>query len=252
MNKKWKIILILSLIGNLFIVYVAIKALEYRAHINEFLDKYTYVVNEFSRRDRYTNDNKALISDTLVPGRVVFLGTQVTERWNLKKYFPDFETINRGIFGQRVSGFLLRFRPDVIDLYPRAVVIEVSSYNFRPESSVREIEEYTASMIDLARANGITPIPTTVIPPVKDSSVWGNYYLVDSLGIYNRWLKDYCAGKDIDCADFNSALSDSGGYLPDGLAAGAIDLNEEGYKIISDVAAPVIEKYISIKSVTSE
>ena len=248
MNKKWKIILILSLIGNLFIVYVAIKALEYRAHINEFLDKYTYVVDEFSRRDRYADENKSLVSDTLISGRVVFLGTQVTERWDLKRYFPDFETINRGIFGQRVSGFLLRFRPDVIELGPQAVVIEVSSYNFRPESSVREIEEYMASMIDLARANGITPIPATIIPPIKDSSVWGNYYLVDSLGKYNSWLRDYCVGKNIDCADFNHALADSEGYLPDGLAAGAIDLNEDGYKIISDISAPILEKYINIRS----
>ncbi len=58
MSRTLKVIFILSLVANLGIVYVAYKALEYRAHINYFLDKYTHVVDEFSGRKIYEEDNK--------------------------------------------------------------------------------------------------------------------------------------------------------------------------------------------------
>ena len=88
MTKKWRLVLLVSLIGNLTIAYVAYKAYDYRSSINYWLDKYLYVVDEFSGRARYESTNGALKSDTIVPGRIVFLGTQVIEEWPLAEYFP--------------------------------------------------------------------------------------------------------------------------------------------------------------------
>jgi lysophospholipase L1-like esterase len=244
MSRKWRIVLILSLAANLCVVYVAIKALEYRAHINEFLDKYTNVVNDFSGRDRYAGENSKLVSDSLIPGRVVFLGTQVTELWDLRKYFPQYEPVNRGVSGQRVSGFLLRFRPDVIELGPGAVVIEVSSYNFRPYSSVREIEDYVACMAELAAFNGIRPLPATIIPILKDSLIENDYHLLDSLALFNEWLRAYCAKKGYDYIDFNAALADKDGFLRPDYSSAAIDLNEQGYDQISRATREVLEAQI--------
>jgi len=242
MKKGWKIFLIISLLGNLTILYVGMKALEYRAHINEFLDKYTYVVNEFSRRDRYAGENKSLISDELVENRVVFLGSQVTENWNLTENFPEYETVNRGVSYQRVSGFLLRFRPDVIELHPGAVLIEISSYNFRPESSVKEIEDYAACMADLAKANGIEPYLTTIIPPCQDSADLGEYSIMDSLAAFNSWVKEYCGRNNLEFVDFNRAVAGSAGFLSPQFTSGAIDLNREGYRVISLAAREILGK----------
>jgi len=233
MSKKWRTVLIISLICNLAIIYVAVKALEYRAHINEYLDKYTNVVNEFSRLDRYADVNSALRSDTTITGRLVLFGSQIMENWPENNYPDGFEVINRGVTAQRVSGLLLRFRQDVIDLSPEAVVIEISSYNFRPESGVREICEYLASMADLARYNGIEAVPATIIPPLRDSVLIDDYNIMDSIGVFNDWLQQYCDENGLRCVDFNGAVSDTGGYLDEKYAAAAIDLNERGYARIS-------------------
>ena len=240
MIKAWKITLALSLAGNLFVIYVGIKALEYRSHINEYLDKYTYVVSEFSRRDRYADENAGLAGDTLVPNRVVFLGSQVIENWNLMKHFAQYEAVNRGVSHQRVSGFLLRFRPDVIELRPRAVVIEVSSYNFRPYGSLKEIEDYVACMAELAAANGIKPLPATVIPILRDSLVESDYHLLDSLARFNGWLKAYCTQMGFNYIDFNSVLADADGFLKPEYSSAAIDLNERGYEQISKATRGVL------------
>ncbi|UCD17502.1 MAG: hypothetical protein JSV44_00925, partial [Candidatus Zixiibacteriota bacterium] len=245
MKKNWKIVLILSLLGNLAVLYVAAKALEYRSHINEFRDKYLAVVEEFSCRHVYASENAFLVSDNPVENRIIFLGTQVTQNWNLRQAFSGYEAINRGVFGQRVAGFLLRFKADVLDLKPQAVVIEISSYNLRPNNTIREIKDYVTSMTDLARYNEIKPILTTMIPVRADSAVIAgheSYHLPDSITVYNGWIRQYCAENGIDLIDFNRALADQNGFLPVALSRAAIDLNETGYRRISEATLAVLER----------
>ena len=144
------IILILSLIGNIFIIYVAYKAIGYRKHINHFLEKYTNVVNEFSGRSFFETENQKILHPANDSERIILFGTQVTANWKIIDTSGNFYFINRGLPNQRLAGFLLRFKPDVIDLKPKCVVIEVSSYNFRPQSSVKEIQDYVSTMAELA------------------------------------------------------------------------------------------------------
>ncbi len=248
MEKKWKNILILSLIGNLFIIYVAYKALDYRRHVNYFLDKYTNVVDDFSGRETYEADNMRLMGRPVPSNRVVFIGSQITHGWDLRKYFSNYDAINRGIVGQRLAGYLLRFRSDVIDLKPAAVVIEFSSYNFRPENKLADLEDFIQSLADMARANGIIPILTTVVPVGKDfeSEIEVPYSVQDSLNLYNRRLVSYCRDKNIALADFAGAVTDSGGYLAKEYAAGQILLNPAGYERITR-ATETILKYLPVK-----
>jgi len=242
MSRTWKYILILSLLGNLSIVYVTYKALEYRAHINFFLDKYQQVTAEFSARAVYAEDNRRLVADTTVAGRLVFFGTQVIEEWDLPDYFADYETINRGVSGQRIGGYLLRFRPDVIELRPEAVIIEVSSYNLRAEVTVREVADYVASMAELSRAHNIVPILTTGIPLQKGADDFGEYIVMDSLAAYNRWLVNHCRETGILYVDFNMILADAEGFLNPELAANMVEPNDEGYRQLAEATREVLRQ----------
>lgn len=243
MKLRWKIILAISLLFNLGIFYVAFKALEYRRHINDFLEKYTYVVSEFSGRDRYADANGKLIRDNSKKGRVVFIGSQITEGWDLNRYFSDYQAINRGISGQRVAGYLLRFMPDVVDLHPGAVVIEFSSYNFRPENSIREICDYMASAGNIATSNNIMPIFTTIVPVREDFFVEGldDYSVNDSLRTYNNWLRGYCGIKNYPMVDFYNLLVGGDGNLPESLSTSQIQLNDKGYGIVSGAVMSVLD-----------
>lgn len=246
MKRKWKIVLVVSLIGNLCIFYVAYKALEYRAHINHFLEKYTHVTAEFSGRSVFEQDNQRIKSRPPTDDRIVFFGTQVIAKWDLEASFPQFDAINRGIIdGQRVSGFLLRFKPDVIDLQPRAVLIEVSSYNLRPQNTIQEIEDYVSLMAQLSRANGIEPVLTTMIPPAVDVRVEDSeaYSVHDSLTIFNEWMMDYCAANKYALVDFYGLLSDSSGYLTASLSSNDMEPNEAGYRKLTDETAAVLEAF---------
>ena len=57
--------------------------------------------------------------------RIVFMGNSITEGWLdiYPEFFDGKPYINRGISGQTTPQMLVRFRADVIDLQPKAVVI---------------------------------------------------------------------------------------------------------------------------------
>lgn len=255
MSKTAKIILTISLLLNLSIVYVAQKALEYRRHINEFRDKYWYVSEEFSDRDVYAEADKAVVSDSTVPNRLVFFGTQVTKNYDLNKYYPEFDAINRGIDGQRVNGYLLRFKPDVLDLSPEAVIIEISSYNFRMYNTIKEIEDYTELLSQLSRCNHIMPILTTVITPrgqfkdVVEIKELGDYNVFDSVKTYNNWLKEYCHHNDLPLVDIDGLLADENGYLSEDLSRNLVEPNDKGYQIITKAVKEELENIKEQKTV---
>ena len=238
-----KALVLSTLALALIIVYVTWRALDYRAHVNVFLDKYTQVVKEFSQRAVYAEQNLPLRSDTLVPNRVVFFGTQVAHNWPLTESFPGWEAIDRGVSGQRLSGMVLRFRPDVIDLKPQAVVIEISSYNFREESGIQELEDYAADMAELARFHGIEPILTTLIPHRRGYHVYeSDYQVIDSIAIYDRWVRAYCDSLNIPLVDFNGLMAGDDGYLREDLSANAVEPNEKGYAVLTSALLQALAK----------
>ena len=248
MNKKK--LLIVSLICNIFIVYVGYKAIQYRSHINHFLDKYTNVVNEFSGRDYFADKNTILLTKTNHNNRVILFGTQVTAHWNILDTTSTFEFINRGLPHQRLAGYLLRFKPDVIDLQPTFVILEVSSYNFRSQHTVKEIQDYVSSMVELASYHKIKPILTTVVPLREDTqdSLMTNedyeyYPIMDSVQFYNSWIKNYAIENNMRYLDLNKVLSDKNGYLRYEYSSSLIDLNDTGYKVISNELLLILNTY---------
>lgn len=234
MSKKIKIILTISLLLNLTIFYVAYKALEYRSHINHFLDKYTNVVNEFSGRHYFEKENKLILSNENNGNRIVLFGTQIIERWQITDTTGKYEIVKRGMSNQRLAGLLLRFKQDVIDLKPKMVLIELSSYNFRPQHSIEEIMDYLTSMAELAHYHNIKPILTTTIPLLKEVDTLGVYSIMDSTALYNNWLRAYANTKDFELIDLNKIFAGNNGYLIKEYAADAIDLNNSGYLIFEN------------------
>lgn len=250
MTKTIKITLLLSLVANLAIFYVGYKALEYRSHINLFLEKYEHVSGEFSSRSEYAEMNPEFASNTIVDNRIVFFGTQVTQKFNLPKFFPEYDVHNRGVEGQRVSGYLLRYKPDVLDLMPKAVVIEISSYNFREYNSIEEIKDYTELLAELAKYNKIEPFLTTVIKPSKefesvvDDKELGDYNVFDSVDVYNNWLRELCQLNGYVLIDCQNLIGDENGFLAEQFASNLVEPNNEGYAIL---AKAIKERFESLK-----
>jgi lysophospholipase L1-like esterase len=97
------------------------------------------------------------------------MGNSITEGWiNLDPgFFSGKPYVNRGISGQTTPQMLIRFRPDVINLKPSAVVILAGindiAGNTGP-STLEMVEDNLAAMVEMAKANGISVVLSSVLP----------------------------------------------------------------------------------------
>src|SRR6187431_1039508 len=110
---------------------------------------------------RYRDANGQLAQPSRNEARVVFMGDSITDSWDDPKYggfFPGKPYVDRGISGQTTPQMLLRFRRDVIDLRPKAVVILAGTNDIAGNTGPmtnEEIQGNLASMSELAHAHNI-------------------------------------------------------------------------------------------------
>ena len=80
---------------------------------------------DWANLNRFQEDNERLGPARTCDDRVVFMGNSITQGWieTMPEFFEGRQYINRGIGGQTTPQMLLRFRQDVIKLWPKVVVI---------------------------------------------------------------------------------------------------------------------------------
>ena len=124
---------------------------------------------DWANRARYASSNAELLSQTPDPKLVVMMGNSITEFWEETHplFFAENHLAGRGISGQVSSQMLVRFRQDVINLHPRAVVINCGTNDIAENNGPYD-EEITIdnirSMIELALNNDIAVVLSSVLP----------------------------------------------------------------------------------------
>ena len=204
--------------------------------------------DDFGQLARYRDANSSVKPPAAGENRVVFFGDSITDVWKIDEYFPGKPYINRGISGQTTPQMLLRFRQDVIDLQPKAVVILAGTNdiagNTGPER-IEDIEANYASMAEIARANKIAVIFCSVLPVHNYTEKSQNFYAFRSpakILELNAWLKNYCDKAGCTYLDYFSAMVDDQGLLKKGLAEDGLHPNSAGYKIMVPLAQAAIER----------
>ena len=252
MHYVWKIILVLSLLLNIIAIWGFIHYVKYGGSpLGDLKRMLTGTTHQKMAKVPYAEDNQR-IKHELAAGmpdmkRVVFMGASITRRWNLEDYFPDIIAINRGVGGQLAPQLLTRFRRDVIELQPDAVVIKFCSINIRPQIPAKVLEDGMAMMVQLTRANNIIPIICTIIPPGKPEARIGDFSVIENTMKFNEWLRKYATDNDIPLIDYARAIEDENGLLPRNYSSDPVHVNEQGYHILAEAARPVIYSILEVK-----
>ena len=179
------------------------------------------------------------------------MGDSITDGWKLAEYFPGKPYINRGISGQTTPQMLVRFRPDVIALRPRAVVILAGTNDIAGNTgpmTLEMIQNNYASMAELARANGIRVVFSSVLP-IHDygKTKVSERRQPDQILKLNEWLKAYCKAHGHIYLDYFSRVVDDKGMLKAELANDGLHPNAEGYKIMAPLAEAAIQQALKKK-----
>lgn len=194
--------------------------------------------------NRFKADNDRIKASGNYP-KVVFMGNSITENWAY--YHPNFFTDNnfcgRGISGQTSSQMLVRFTADVVELHPKAVVImagtnDVAHNDFYVEPE--KVVENIIAMCNLAKANGIVPIISS-IPPCSEFP-WRKEILNPGQTIVNinKSLKEYAKKNGIVYVDYHAALADENLGLPKTLSGDGCHPNPDTYLTMEEMVLKAI------------
>ena len=194
---------------------------------------------------RFRAENAALPAAAVNQDRVVFMGDSITDFWGRTRgqFFPGKPYVNRGISGQTTPQMLIRFRPDVIALRPRVVVILAGTNdlagNTGPES-LEDIQANLASMVELAQAHQIRVVLSSLLPVcdyIKPQTARRPPAQIIAL---NDWMKQHCAQKGLIYLDYFTPMLDEHGMLKKELTIDGLHPNEAGYEVMGPLASTAI------------
>lgn len=196
--------------------------------------------------EHFSEDNKKAGMPTPNENRVVFMGNSITIGWLNKRpeFFEGKPYINRGISGQTTPQMLLRFRQDVIDLNPKVVVILAGTNDIAGNtgpSTPKMILDNIKSMAELARANGIKVIISSVLPAF-DYPWKPGLNPNKKIPALNKLLKEYTEANGHIYLDYYTAMADDRNGLPKKYADDEVHPTAAGYAVMEPLVEAAINK----------
>ena len=201
---------------------------------------------------RYRESNAKVATPTKNENRVVFMGDSITDGWDDPRYggfFPGKPYIDRGISGQTTPQMLIRFRPDVIALRPKVVVILAGTNDIAGNTgptTLEAIEDNLASMSELARADGIRVVLSSLLP-VSDYEKRDGKPIIQTarrppaeIRALNEWMRNYAAARGETYLDYFSAMADDKGFPKEELSEDGLHPNAKGYAVMTPLAEQAI------------
>ena len=210
------------------------------------------LIDDYGMVSRYRAANASLNPPTPNEDRVVFFGDSITEGWALEEYFPGKPYINRGISAQTTPQMLLRFRQDVIALRPMAVVINAGTNDIGGNTGpmlIEDIKANCASMSEIAQANGVRVILSSLLPPPHNETLSSRYSLFkhppERTLALNRWLKEYSVSRGCGFLDYFGAMSDGKGFVKRCFSEDGLHPTPAGYLVMARVAQAGIDQALA-------
>jgi lysophospholipase L1-like esterase len=176
-------------------------------------------------------------------GSVVFAGDSLTADWaNLAENFKGLPIANRGISGDVSRVLLFRFKEDVLDLSPRAIIVLIGANDLIAGQNASTTSANIRAMAALRQAHVPgAPLLICTVPPntSRDTSI-----ALDQLLILNRDLRALAAETpnvfvvDLFAATVNAEQKQDRRYFADD----RLHLSSAGYAAWKSALLPVMRK----------
>ena len=203
--------------------------------------------DDWANLHHYASEDNILAPGAANDKRVVFLGSSIFEFWKTRmpEYFTNNKAyIDRGISGQISPQLLIRFRQDVIDLKPKAVIILAGSNDLAGTTghvSIESIMNNVKSMAELAKTNHIKVILCQYLP-ISEYSWRKDLKPADKIIALNKAIKTYGNENGFTVLDYFSPLVNSHNGQRAELTIDGVHPNAAGYKIMAKVTDEAIAK----------
>ena len=199
---------------------------------------------DWANLSKYETENTLFQSKKSGEKRIVLMGDSITEFWLQihSEFFEGKPYLDRGISGQTTAQMLIRFRQDVIQLQPDAVVLLAGvndiAGNTGPTTPEKIFGNIT-SMVELAKANAIKVILCSILP-ANDFYWRPNDKAAATIIQLNQLIKSYADKHHLPYVDFHAVMADASNGLPKEFSNDGVHPNLKGYQIME----PLLEKAI--------
>lgn len=216
---------------------------------------FMFSFTEFSHAQDWANlkqfqkENAELTSPKSGENRIVFMGDSITNNWfGIRPgFFVGKPYINRGISGQTTPQMLLRFRQDVINLKPSAVVILAGTNDVAGNTGPSTIETIAGniiSMAELAEANNIKIVLSSVLP-VFDFPWNQGLAPAEKIIKLNALIKSYALKHNIVFVDYFTAMADDSNGLKKEFGDDGVHPNAAGYSMMEPLLESALAKALN-------
>ena len=225
---------------NVFFVYILTSLVILSNYVNAQM-----MVN----LNKYKEENSSLGLPKQGENRIVFMGNSITEDWKSlsPNFFLDNNYVNRGIGGETSTQMLLRFRSDVINLKPSAVVI-LAGINDIAENqgpiSIPDIARNIFFMSQLASENNIKVILCSVLP-AYDFPWRPGLNPKDKVISLNDLIQKHAQEKSFEYVDYFSSMVDERKGLIKEYGNDEVHPNLEGYRVMESIIQKSINKVLN-------
>lgn len=183
--------------------------------------------------DTFEKENKEYKS---VDVDVVFLGDSLTDGYDVKRFYPEYVVLNRGISGDTSVWLEERLDVSLFEVQPKVAVMLIGANNMDTM-----LENYE-SILKSFKEN----LPNTKIVLLSLTSMSGEWGKKNQLAAYNNvQIKMYAEMYSYEYVDLYSALLNlETGEIYDEYTTDGGHLTEKGYEVLTRQIKPAIEKQL--------
>ena len=173
---------------------------------------------------------------------IIFFGDSITRGYDLEKFFPKNNVINKGVGGNRTGDLLDRVKEDVYEHNPSKVFMLIGINDLCGELDQEDIVFNIQNLISEIKLNrnkteiyveSVYPVNTKII---KEKDLKYAFPLDNKKVIsLNKEIKKVCEENDVTYIDLYSKLLDKEGNLKELYTKDGLHLNNLGYLKVTSV-----------------
>lgn len=169
---------------------------------------------------------------------ILFVGSSTIRGWDLKKYFPDLDTINRGFGGSQISDSLFFANRIIIPYKPRIIVFYAGDNDIASGKSPEQVKDDFKDLVEAVHAG----LPSTrfVFLSIKPSIA--RWSLAEKMRRANDLIREFAdQNNKVDFVDMQPImLGEDGKPKPEFLVEDGLHLSPAGYDAWSAALKPYL------------
>lgn len=172
-------------------------------------------------------------------GGILFLGSSSIRMWDLEKFFPGLNALNRGYGGSYISDSIYYADQILLPYEPGSVVFYAGDNDLAAGKSPEQVFSDYKEIASIINEN--LPDTDFIFVAIKPSIA--RYNLINSIRRVNGWIKEFCQGNPrLFFLDIDAPMLDGDGRPnPELFKEDGLHMNDAGYKIWSDMLRPMLD-----------